>query len=543
MRQKPAGAFAAPRFTLPTDMTFNTSTGLFEGTVLDFDPTFNLAGQTGTVRTVTAGSMTDLQTQVNAAARGDIVVVPAGFTYSGQLTLPVKSGTGWVYIISDAVYNGSFPRAYGERVIAADASAMAKIVVSTFNGAIRTVDDAHYYRIVGFELTHPAGVNITEALVEFGGVSQTNLATIPSHLVLDRCYVHGADDTGSNCRRGILLNGKQCVLIGNRIDSCHTTPADGSDSQAQWGWNGPGPFWVENNYLAGGHESCGFGGVDPSVAGIVPSDIVYRRNHITRTLAWQSTYNDKNLIELKVGKRVLFDGNVVQNAWDSDQHGWAVVWWSVNQSGNDAQAVTQDVTFWYNWIDNVAGGFQLTDFSRETGPFPTALNRVEIKHNLLTNVGTAALDPGGNSNHMYQIAGTVSDLAIDHNTGFNTPGGLGVFFASSSPTVAPNLTITNNIFGNNVSDLNVFSPVGSGSTALSQYGGGTLSFNKNVVVGGVNGSPANNFYPADIASVGFVNWSTDAHLASGSAYHNAATDGFDIGAYMDLVYARTSGVT
>ena len=44
------------------------------------------------------------------------------------------------------------------------------------------------------------------------------------------------------------------------------------------GWNGPGPFLIENNYLEAAGENVMFGGSDPSIANLVPSNITIRRN-------------------------------------------------------------------------------------------------------------------------------------------------------------------------------------------------------------------------------------------------------------------------
>jgi hypothetical protein len=63
--------------------------------------------------------------------------------------------------------------------------------------------------------------------------------------------------------------------------------AVGQDSQAIAGWNGPGPFAIINNYLEAAGENVLFGGADPAIAGLVPQDIVIRRNHIARPVTWR----------------------------------------------------------------------------------------------------------------------------------------------------------------------------------------------------------------------------------------------------------------
>ena len=61
-----------------------------------------------------------------------------------------------------------------------------------------------------------------------------------------------------------------------------------ADSQAINGYNGAGPFTIENNYLEAAGENVLFGGADPAVTNLVPSDIVLRRNHLFKPLAWRN---------------------------------------------------------------------------------------------------------------------------------------------------------------------------------------------------------------------------------------------------------------
>ena len=61
-----------------------------------------------------------------------------------------------------------------------------------------------------------------------------------------------------------------------------------ADSQAINGYNGAGPFTIENNYLEAAGENVLFGGGDPAVTNLVPSDIVLRRNHLFKPLEWRN---------------------------------------------------------------------------------------------------------------------------------------------------------------------------------------------------------------------------------------------------------------
>jgi len=69
-----------------------------------------------------------------------------------------------------------------------------------------------------------------------------------------------------------------------------------------------------------------------------------------------------------------------------------------------------------------------------------------------------------------------------------------------------------------------------GIPTLSAYAGGGV-FTDNVLIGTTNDQyPANTFFPASLAQVGFINYSGENFLlASNSPYKGMATDGSDIG--------------
>jgi len=150
------------------------------------------------------------------------------------------------------------------------------------------------------------------------------------------------------------------------------------------------------------------------------------------------------------------------------------------------------------------------------------------------------------------------DLLIDHITmvpdqantkwagGFNTLGG--------SPM--QNMTWTNSIFdagiygpwstGQGTNDCAsaplATSPLGKFNSCYSPY-----SFAGNVIPRGdkiQQGQtwPANNAFPADVKSVGFVSLGTDYHLAPTSPYKGTGLDGKDPGADVDLLNAAIAGV-
>jgi len=62
--------------------------------------------------------------------------------------------------------------------------------------------------------------------------------------------------------RCLALNSARTAIVGSWISDCH---AKGLDAQAIAGWNGPGPYLIENTHLAGSTENIIFGGADPGI--------------------------------------------------------------------------------------------------------------------------------------------------------------------------------------------------------------------------------------------------------------------------------------
>jgi hypothetical protein len=241
-------------------------------------------------RTVCASgcTYTDLQAAIDAAVFGDVILLRAGQTYVGHFRLRVKSGTGVIQIRSDAP-DSALP-APGERLVPGDGSggttsrsSLARIVGR--GGAyitapvLRTDPGAHGYVIRFLEFDGTAHLGY-ETLIQLG---DDTTATPPYDITLDRVYVHGHPYKGQ--KRGVSLNGKRLAISNSHISGIRAVNAD---SQAIAGWNGAGPFTIENNYLEAAGENILFGGGDPAITNLVPSDIVIRRNHLYKPFTWRN---------------------------------------------------------------------------------------------------------------------------------------------------------------------------------------------------------------------------------------------------------------
>src|SRR5262245_36452391 len=484
-----------------------------------------------TGRTIAVAAGGDFQAAIDQAQPGDVVTLQAGATYTGNFTLPAKTGSNWIIIRTSAPDNSLPPR--GSRITPAYAGALPKIVTPNSQSAMKALNGSHHFRFIGLEFAMASGVRRTTSLVELGD-DASSLAQMPRDLILDRLYIHGSP--AATLRRGVTLNSASTAEIDSYIADCHD---EGSESQAIGGWNGAGPFKIVNNYLEGAGENFILGGADPSIANLVPSDIEFRRNHCFKPLSWRigdpsyagRPWGVKNLFELKNAQRVLVDGNIFENNWTMAQNGFAILFTVRNQDGKAPWSVVQDVTFTNNIVRHAASGFNM--HGSDDNAQSMVSRRFRIGNNLLEDIDGKRWNGGGIA---FQINRGPHDLTIEHNTVFHTGS---VVTVGINPN--RNLVFRNNLFPHNEYGVKG-DGAGTGNGTIDTYFPGSV-FKKNVMVGGSSANyPPDNFFPPSFDQVVFVNRAAgDYRLVPASTYKNAGTDHKDIGCDLDALDAAISG--
>ena len=432
----------------------------------------------------------DLQKALSKAKRGDEVVIDAGAVFTGSFVLPAVSGSssnGWITVRTSAL--SSLPPS-GTRIDPArHAALMPKLVANTVAEALRTQHGASGWRVVGIEVTViPTLTWVHNGLVLLGDGStgQNKLSQVASDLILDRMYIHGQPNV--SLKRCVALNSANTAIVDSQLLECH---GRGFDSQAILGWNGPGPYRIQNNRLEAAGEVIMFGGANPAIQNLVPSDITIQNNYLYRPMSWKGVWTVKNLFELKNAQRVLVEGNVMENNWVDGQVGFAIVLGSADTGYS--WCIVQDVTMRYNHIHNSAGGVNLFEHYGNA----LSMKRIALQHNLFTAIGAAGL---GTNGRMFQVLDGVDDLWIEHNTGF-VPATYMTF--GSFMKYKNRFTYRNNIGGG--SQYNLHSPEGMGTAALAKHLTTPYVFAGNLLVGSSVQMPSGNAYTPSTASVGFVN--------------------------------------
>ena len=272
----------------------------------------------GATLTVNAGG--NLQAAIDAAQPGDTIVLQAGATFTGPFTLRAKNGTAYITIRSSTADSQLPPP--GTRITPAHAPLLAKIRPGATGSAIRTVPGASYWRLQFLEFL-PSSSTSGSTLIELGSagpLNQSSLSQVPHHFVVDRSYVHGNPSYGY--QRGLALNSSHTEVRDSHFSDFKGT---GYDTQAICGWNGPGPYLIENNHLEASGENVMFGGGDPEIANLVPSNITIRRNLFTKPTAWKTqNWTLINLLELKNAQNVVIEGNIFENNWVAKHQGYAI---------------------------------------------------------------------------------------------------------------------------------------------------------------------------------------------------------------------------
>jgi len=480
----------------------------------NFDSMTFASGSTagGSVIAVPAGG--NLQAAIDAAKPGDTITLAAGAVYAGSFVLPAKSGNSYITIRSST--SDSLLPADGVRIHPQDAARLAK-VQGGFAGmsAFVTAPGAHHYRLLFLEVVNTyANTDIIKLGAQDS--TQTSLATVAHDLIVDRCYIHGDPVNGQ--KRGIALNSATTTVVNSYISNIKSSQ---SDAQAIMGSNGPGPYLIANNYLEASGENIMFGGADPYIANLVPSDITIKQNYISKPLSWRGqAWTVKNLIELKNAQRVSIDGNLIENHWEAAQPGFAIVLTPRNQDGNSPWAVVQQVQFTNNIVLHVSAVFNILGLDTEHSSQMT--NNITIRNNLLVDVSKASY--GGTGAMLLTYGG--DGIIVDHNTVFTD--GTSVVFADGPSALGVSFT-------NNIVPDNIWAIKGSGTAAgngtITTYYPGSI-FRRNVFTAGHAATyPTDNFFPANVAAVGFADIAGGNYqLTAASPYVTSATDGSPVGA-------------
>jgi len=529
--------------------------------------------------TITIAAGDDLQSGLDRAHCGDTVQLQAGATFTGSFRLPALSCDDghWIVIRTSAPDSALPPEGQrltpcyagvaslpGRPAYACDhpQNVLAQLVGAPASALILR-SGANHYRLVGLEITRPAGIKGARILidVEKGGTAD--------HIVLDRSWLHGTiqDDT----KGGFQLSGTHYVaIVDSYFSDFHCTSKTGSCTEAHAVSGGTGDFAdglykIEDNFLESSGQAILFGG---GAATTTPADITIRFNHFFKPWLWMrgstpyqggdsdNPFIVRHHLELKNAVRVLIENNLMENVWGGfNETGDAILLTPKNQhtkSGTNVCplcAVT-DVTIRYTHVFHASGGIVIaTDISGNGhgGGEAAAGTRFSIHDVVLDDINRKYLG-GGN---LFVItnswsANPVNTITIDHITGFpDSDGGI-----VSLGDRIPNPAMYGLVFTNSI--------VTTGRYPVRSVGGGvvncahsgtpaqrlaacftTYAFSNNALVAAPSHYPPSSFPPGNLFAVNengvaFIQCEDgnggDYELLPESPFKNKGTDGRDLGA-------------
>ncbi len=486
---------------------------------------------TGKVLHVPAGG--DLQAALHRAQPGDVITLAPGATYRGPFAAPKKAGDLWITVRTGAPDSALGPA--GRRISPAQSQLMPKLIAGS-GSVLALAPGAHHYRFIGLEISPAPGTFLYNVVSPASEARQD--ADQPHHIIFDRCYLHGDPAKGS--RRGIALNGRHMAVIHSYLSDFKEA---GADSQAIAGWNGAGPFKILDNFLEGAAENMIFGGGDPAISGLVPSDIEIRGNTFGKDAAWNPRgkaadaprWTLKNLFELKNARRVLIEGNEFRDyLW-----GPAIVVTPRNQSGTAPWSTVEDVTIRHNVIHGVWYVMTVSGSDEYHPSRPTA--RVLFEHNLAYDLS----DPrAGDTNPKTIIVNQAPDhLVIRRNTLLTNPG------LGSSLFVFANAQLRKGqgfVFRDNIAHVGAYGlggenpPLGNTPATLLDGHFSSWIFEGNLLIGAQPADrgryPARQLWEDSLDKVGFADVAAkDFRLSARSRYRmgaDVASISATIGRYM-----------
>ena len=481
----------------------------------------------------------DLQSALDNAQSGNVIVLDAGATYKGSFKLRKKTGNDWIYIESSAL--DRLPKE-GNRVVPQDDAHMPTLeVTSDWLPVIEAEAGAHHYRFTGIKF-YTAKEN-GSGLIRLGydnGERADRFDKMNHHIIFDRVYVTGTDS--NHLRHGIVLEGMHMAVVDSHIDQMKD---DGlADAQAIYVNNSPGPFKIVNNRLEATGENFLSGGQEPRIEGLVPSDFEFRGNYFVKPDVWNkhsSEYNGynwsvKNLFELKNAQRVLLEGNTFENSWTDSQIGYAILLTPTIQGAVAEWTTVKDITIRNNFVTDARVFVSMSGARTANAPaLPEQLERVSIEHNLATNIAHRMIDLNAN------IAGPIIDLSINNNTLLFDPDTLGNAMISTDGKSTPWPVVERFEIKNNIMEHAKYGHHIAGSKPLDDVYVESFDWRHNVIIGGSRNVPETNYNPFDylivdsLDDVGFVDWQNgDYRLHDSSKFLGLATDGGDIGARLAI---------
>jgi hypothetical protein len=449
-----------------------------------------------------------IQDAINAATPGTTVALKAGARYIQSVTIP-KTSTG-VRLTTEGCALGNRP------VLKTDLPVMA-----TLQGApqqsfgLWVMGDDATVDCINFG-PNPNG---NGEMLRLGDAGSNVLGNVPRRLTIRQNYFKGDPGLVFGQKRGIAANSADSLIELNLFEDIWV---NGQDSQCIAIFSTPGNIIVRRNVGACASENFLIGGVPPAGPDFVPSDILVEYNVFTKPLKWKDispSHVIKNLVEVKIGRRVTIRRNWLQRNWQAGQDGFGFLA-TLRTNGPCPYCELRDVLFEENIIMDVGAGVQIQGWEY-VPPGSGQFVGVTIRRNLFV-ISKAAWGGNGRpfviSNEPKGVVWDANTIIHDGNAFISADWGAKVpvqqppLTASIKAGPVEGLVYVNNLVVNG--DYGIFTPAGSLGVAVATYF-------PNAVIGGnvIADAPA-----ASVTKYNAFAGSAGANIGVTRAVFNAAFD-------------------
>lgn len=430
-------------------------------------------------KTITVRKGGDFQAALDAAKPGDTIVLEAGAIFRGAFKLPKKIGDEFVTIRTSASDSQLPPT--DTRLVPSKYQSVLPKLESDVKGepTILAIDGAHHFRFIGVEFG-PTIEGMYD-IIKLGTGQEKRVEDLPHHIEFDRVYIHGSPTQGQ--RRGIAANGRNIKIVNSYISDIKRK---GDESQGIAAWATDGPIEIINNYIEGAAENILFGGAE-SFLKLVPTDCIVRSNHLNKPLEWKNTdWVVKNIFEIKNGRRIKVENNLMTNNWGMAQDGMAILF--TTRADNGDATIIDEIEFTGNIVRGSGGGLNILGGEGSGG------HRLTVRNNIFDDIDGKKWNSAGH----FMKSTDWDGLTIENNTIIQTGN-----ISNSYGKPIRNFTFRNNIVFENEYGIKG-EDMGSGQQAINAFfSGGPVT--GNVIIGGnstLYKQP--NVFLASISQVGFL---------------------------------------
>mgnify|MGYP001334080714 CR=1 FL=1 len=334
------------------------------------------------------------------------VLDPLTFSYSQ--TGPDEPGTVTAFL---TVVTG--PETLAQQVASNMYTMDSSMIVAN---VIATDPGAHHYAIYDGEIAAVEPTKgLSQPLILLGTNPPASAYTDnPSHLGVDRLYVHGCAGTVTatipiwpepvpcgtqdfGVKMGVRMNCSYCWVMNSFLDQIQLP---GLEAHVVGVFNGQGPLKIVNNHLRGGATSLHFGNTPPSIPGLIPSDIEVRLNTIDLDPNWYplshhcnggpTKWGLKERLDFESAQRMVFEGNELFQSWCDGDQGSLVFMGptacALSNCNGGNQNLLNDLYFANNLLAHGYGGFGLLGRGGVHG-LSMPFQRFDVINNLIWDLG------------------------------------------------------------------------------------------------------------------------------------------------------------